>query len=70
MEKYITFMLGKNLVFIDSFQFMNSSLENLAKKLPKDRFKHFYHEFSKKTIRISKIIIHQKIISKIHQKIK
>ena len=33
MKKFMTFMLGKNLVFIDSLQFMNSSLENLLKDL-------------------------------------
>ena len=27
MEKYMAFMLGKHLVFIDSLQFMSSSLE-------------------------------------------
>ena len=27
MEKYMAFMLGNNLTFIDSFQFMSSSLE-------------------------------------------
>ena len=33
MEKYITFMLGKHLVFIDSFQFMSSSLNKLVSNL-------------------------------------
>lgn len=28
MEKYTAFMPGKHLVFLDSFQFMGSSLEN------------------------------------------
>ena len=40
MEKYLAFMLGENLVFIDSFQFMSSSLSNLAKNLPAEAFKH------------------------------
>ena len=35
MEKYIAFMLGQHLVFIDSFQFMSSSLENLVKNITK-----------------------------------
>ena len=35
MEKYLAFMLGYNLVFIDSFQFMSSSLENLVKNITK-----------------------------------
>ena len=29
LEKYMAFFLGKNLVFIDSMQFMNSSLDKL-----------------------------------------
>jgi hypothetical protein len=33
MEKYISFSLGKHLVFIDSIQFMASSLEELAGNL-------------------------------------
>ena len=31
LEKYMAFFLGKNLVFIDSMQFMNSSLDELVK---------------------------------------
>ena len=31
MEKYMAFMLGKHLVFIDSLQFMSSSLEKIRK---------------------------------------
>ena len=33
LEKNMTFSLSKNLVFIDSMQFMNSSLEKLVKTL-------------------------------------
>ena len=33
LEKYMAFFLNKNLVFIDSMQFMNSSLEKLVKTL-------------------------------------
>ena len=29
IEKYMAFMIDNNLVFTDSMQFMNSSLENL-----------------------------------------
>ena len=31
LEKYMAFFLGKNLVFIDSMQFMNLSLDKLVK---------------------------------------
>ena len=37
MEKYMAFMLGNHLTFIDSFQLiMSSSLDKLASNLPKD----------------------------------
>ena len=35
MEKYMAFMLGNHLTFINSFQFMSSSLDRLV-SLPKD----------------------------------
>ena len=31
LQKYIAFFLNKNLVFVDSMQFMNSSLDKLIK---------------------------------------
>ena len=49
MEKYMSFMLGKNLVFLDSFQFMSSSLESLAKNLPEKEFKYTTEEFKEHT---------------------
>ena len=36
IEKYMAFMLGNHLTFIDSFQFMSSSLDRLVSNLPKD----------------------------------
>ena len=39
-EKYMAFMLGKHLVFIDSFQFTSSSLDKLVSILPNSDFKY------------------------------
>ena len=33
LEKYMAFTINRNLVFIDSMQFMNSSLDSLVKNL-------------------------------------
>ena len=45
MERYMSFTLGNHLTFIDSFQFMSSSLDKLAGNLPKDAFKYTSQEF-------------------------
>ena len=44
MEKCMAFMLGKHLVFIDSLQFMSSSLDKLVGNLPNDAFKYTSEE--------------------------
>ena len=36
MEKYITFSIGQHLTFIDSFQFLSSSLDELVSNLAKE----------------------------------
>jgi hypothetical protein len=38
IEKYPSFSVGKQLVFIDSFQFMSSSLEALVNNLTREKF--------------------------------
>ena len=48
LEKYMAFMLGKNLVFTDTMQFMISSLEKLVKHLPEDKVKYFSQEIQEK----------------------
>ena len=45
MEKYMAFMLGNNLTFIDSFQFMSSRLEKLVSNLPKETLKYTSQRF-------------------------
>ena len=45
MEKYMAFMLGNHLTFIDSFQFMSSSLDKLVSNLPRESFKYTSKEF-------------------------
>ena len=47
----MTFFLGKNLVFIDSMQFMNSSLDKLVKNLSDEDFKYLLEEFDFETFR-------------------
>ena len=41
LEKYVALMINKNLIFIDSMQFTNSSLEKLVKNLSDHDFKYF-----------------------------
>ena len=45
MEKYMAFMLGNHLTFIDSFQFMGSSLDKLVSNLPKESLKYTSNRF-------------------------
>ena len=54
LEKYMTFSLNKNLVFIDSMQFMNSSLDKLVKNLSDEDFKYLVEEFGTKNLEILK----------------
>ena len=46
LEKCIAFTINRNLVFIDSMQFMNSSLDSLVKNLSDNDFKYISKEFS------------------------
>ena len=45
---------NKSLVFIDSMQFMNSSLEKLVKNLLDNDFKYLTEEFGSKNVKLLK----------------
>ena len=50
----MTFFLTKNLVFIDSMQFLNSSLDKLVKNLLDEDFKYLVEEFGSENLELSK----------------
>ena len=54
MEKYMAFMLGNHLTFIDSFQFMSSSLDKLVSNLPTEAFKYTYNRFKQEQFELMK----------------
>ena len=54
LEKYMAFFLNKNLVFIDSMQFMNSSLDKLVKNLSDEDFKYLVKEFGSENLELLK----------------
>ena len=53
-EKYKAFTISKDLVFIDSMQFMNSSLDPLVKNLSDNDFKYLSEEFSGECLKLVK----------------
>ena len=50
----MTLFVGKNIVFIDSMQFMNSSLDKLVKNLSDKDFKYLVEEFGPDSLEILK----------------
>ena len=50
----MAFFLNKNLVFIDSMQFMNSTLDKLVKNLSDEGFKYLVNEFGFENLEILK----------------
>ena len=52
MEKYMAFMLGNHLTFIDSFQFMSSSLDKLVSNLPAEALKYTNKIFQKEKFKL------------------
>ena len=54
LEQYVTFAINKNLVFIDSTEFMNSSLNALIKNLSDNDFKYLSQEFTSEQLKLIK----------------
>ena len=54
LEKYMAFTINKNLAFIDSMQFMNSSLDRLVKNLSDKDFKYLSEEFYGEKLKLVK----------------
>ena len=54
LEKYMAFTINKNLVFIDSKQFMNSSLEELTINLSYNDFEYLSQELNPEQLKLAK----------------
>ena len=54
LEKFTAFTINRNLVFIDSMQFMNCSLDALVKNLSDSDFKYLSEEFSNGLLKLLK----------------
>ena len=52
--KYMHFFFNKNLVLIDSMQFMNSNLYKLVKHLSNEDFKYLVEKFGSKNLELLK----------------
>ena len=52
MEKYMAIMLGRNLVFINSFQFMSQSLEKLVDNFLKEDLQYTLEIFKDKALEV------------------
>ena len=53
-ERYMAFFLNKNLVFVDSMQFMNSSFDKLVKNLSDEDFKYLVEELGSENLELLK----------------
>ena len=57
LEKYMVFFLNKNLVFIESMQFLNSSLDKLVKTLLDEDFKYLVEEFGSDNLKLLTVFL-------------
>ena len=54
LEKYMAFIVNRNLVFIDSMQFMNCTLDSLVGNIVDEDFKYLSREFSGECLELVK----------------
>ena len=54
LEKHMAFIVNRNIVFIDSMQFMNCSLDSLLKNLVDENFKYLSNEFEGECLNLVK----------------
>ena len=54
LEKYMSSTINRNIVFIDSMQFLRSSLDSLVKNLVDKNFKYLSEEYSSELLRLVK----------------
>ena len=54
LQKYMAFTISKNLLFIDSLQFMNAKVDELVKNFSKMGFKYLSQELSDKQLKLVK----------------
>ena len=54
LEKYMDFKINKNLVFVGSMEFMNSSLDASIKNLSDNKFKYLSKEFCGEQLKLVK----------------
>ena len=57
-EKYMSFTINNKLNFIDSFQFLSSSLDRLVKNLSKNDFKYLSQEFDNNVLDLVKRVLY------------
>ena len=54
LEKYMSFNINSKLSFIESFQFLSSSLDSLVKNVSNDDFKYLSEEIHNKVLHLVK----------------
>ena len=51
-ERYMSIIVNRNIIFLDSLQFLKASLDNLAGNLEDEDFKHLLSEFSEDKLKL------------------